>query len=296
MYRIDSSGSVGVKPTPAALGTEGFWSAGDPSVPTPATEIDQDFMNMLQESLIAPIDAFGIAHSKTDVSQLLQAMFRVTGLRGVTGSAAGGTKTASINWNGNAYSFNGATTGAGGWQDSSAYPTGIADISLYLGWNPTTVTWVLFGLLGSTSNAEVYTGGRLPSGCVFGVLASSVKTDGSGNILPFVQVGRRIAVEAVAFISGGTATSLTVINIASIVPANAKTVSGYFDVGVGTAITAALASASNGAGLVEVSWNGTSGSIITPFPDVALFTPQSIYYEVFNSSYALTAAITGYSF
>jgi hypothetical protein len=74
MYRIDSSGSVGTLPTPAVLGTEGYWSFGNPGVPSPATLIDQDWLNAVQESLIALMTQTAIAHSKSDYTQLYQAI------------------------------------------------------------------------------------------------------------------------------------------------------------------------------------------------------------------------------
>src|SRR5665213_995997 len=74
MYRIDASGSVGDLPAPATLGTEGFWSFGDPLAPRSATELDQDWFNNLQESLIRVVDMGAIAHSKSDYTGLVQAI------------------------------------------------------------------------------------------------------------------------------------------------------------------------------------------------------------------------------
>ncbi len=71
MYKIDAAGSVDPKPTPAALGTEGFFA--NPGV-NPGTTVDADFANMLQESLIAVLDDRSVAHSKTDSTKLLEAI------------------------------------------------------------------------------------------------------------------------------------------------------------------------------------------------------------------------------
>jgi hypothetical protein len=74
MYKTDASGNVASLPAPAALGTEGYFSDGDPDTGSVPTELDQDWFNMLQGTLLAPIDAAGLAHSKTDYTQLFQAI------------------------------------------------------------------------------------------------------------------------------------------------------------------------------------------------------------------------------
>jgi len=73
MYRIDTSDSVASKPTPAALGTEGYFKDGV-AAGADGTVVDADFMNMVQEVIIAVLDDQSIAHSKTDVTTLVQAI------------------------------------------------------------------------------------------------------------------------------------------------------------------------------------------------------------------------------
>jgi hypothetical protein len=67
MHRIDSAG--------ATVG--GMWTEGDPSTGAPATEFTSDFMNAVQEELIAVITAAGISLNKASNAQLLAAMLVV---------------------------------------------------------------------------------------------------------------------------------------------------------------------------------------------------------------------------
>lgn len=74
MYRIDTPTAAAVRPTPSALGTEGYWTKGNPAGGVPATQMDQDWFQALQENLVAIADAAGIAHSKTDYTVLLRSI------------------------------------------------------------------------------------------------------------------------------------------------------------------------------------------------------------------------------
>jgi hypothetical protein len=74
MYRIDADGSVASRPTPAALGTEGFWDNPDAGSGIDGTLIDADWLNMLQESIIAVLTFGGIGRSKSDPTRLRQAI------------------------------------------------------------------------------------------------------------------------------------------------------------------------------------------------------------------------------
>jgi hypothetical protein len=64
MIRIDNSTAVAVRPTIEAAGTPGWWTKGDPGVPTPATELDQDWHNDVQAILMAVLTAGGITPTK----------------------------------------------------------------------------------------------------------------------------------------------------------------------------------------------------------------------------------------
>ena len=76
MYRTDAANSAAAKPAPAAIGTEGYFK--NPSGAIAGTSVDADWMNALQESLIAVLDDQSIAHSKSDHTKLLAAIRSLT--------------------------------------------------------------------------------------------------------------------------------------------------------------------------------------------------------------------------
>jgi hypothetical protein len=74
IFRIDVATAASTLPTPASAGTPGYFTAGNPGTGTPATVIDQDWMNGVQESLIDAVDQAGLTPTKGDVTQITQAM------------------------------------------------------------------------------------------------------------------------------------------------------------------------------------------------------------------------------
>lgn len=79
MYRIDNATAVpnatGI-PTPSAPGVNvnGFFTAGNPATGTPATIVDQDWANAVQEEIAECIEGNNLTLSKTNHNQLFQAM------------------------------------------------------------------------------------------------------------------------------------------------------------------------------------------------------------------------------
>src|ERR1017187_2920774 len=74
MFRTDVSTNTNVDPTPATPGTPGFFQNGNPGANIPATIVDADWLNTVQEELMAVILAAGLTPSKTNRGQLLQAL------------------------------------------------------------------------------------------------------------------------------------------------------------------------------------------------------------------------------
>jgi len=74
LHRIDSSGAAVALPTPAAAGTPGYWTGGNPASGIPATILDQDWLNSVQEELLAILTAGGVTPSKTTRNQVLTAL------------------------------------------------------------------------------------------------------------------------------------------------------------------------------------------------------------------------------
>jgi len=288
--------------TAPVTGTPQWATEGNPAAGIAATNLRAYQINALMAEITAVIAAAGFPLDRMNNAQLLAALLRSSPLveqeRGFRGSAPGGAKTASftaskvmlqtvagltIKIAGGTFAFNGATTGAGG-MDTGTTPTS-ADLHIYAIYNPTTNTVSTLGTIAG-AGADIYPN-ALPAGYTASALICSCKTDGGGNILQFVQMGRSIKISGVIALTAGTATVLTALSIASIVPVNAKSVSGNLCSGTATANQVTVAStASPGMGAF-VSASGSSAQIISAFPGVYMVTAQTIYY------YITVASVTG---
>lgn len=74
MHRIDHSTAVAALPAPAALGTPGYFTQGDPVNGVPATIVTKDWANALQEEVAAVVLAAGLTLDKANNAQLLTAI------------------------------------------------------------------------------------------------------------------------------------------------------------------------------------------------------------------------------
>ncbi|MDR3513792.1 MAG: hypothetical protein P4L73_19315 [Caulobacteraceae bacterium] len=70
MYRIDGATALSSLPTPAAAGTPGYFGIGSPG----PTVVSADWLNMVQEEMLAVIVAAGETPSKTTFTQLRDAI------------------------------------------------------------------------------------------------------------------------------------------------------------------------------------------------------------------------------
>ena len=78
MQRLSNGTQVASLPTPIVIsGTPGFATAGNPETPLPASEWDADQYNRIQEEIIAPILAAGIALDPSNNAQLLAAIQQI---------------------------------------------------------------------------------------------------------------------------------------------------------------------------------------------------------------------------
>ena len=98
MYRIDVASADVTLPTPAAAGTGGYWTNGNPGTGAPPTVIDADWLNMVQEELISVLTAASIVPSKTTYNQLLTAIrsFINANNQLFTGGTTTGTANAQV--------------------------------------------------------------------------------------------------------------------------------------------------------------------------------------------------------
>lgn len=76
MYRIDNATSTGALPTPAAVGPspDSYFTDGNPSLAIPATVVDADWLNAVQEEIAGVIEGAGDTLDKTDQGQLYAAI------------------------------------------------------------------------------------------------------------------------------------------------------------------------------------------------------------------------------
>lgn len=74
MFRIDTATAAGALPAPAAAGAPGYFTGGDPVHGVAPTTISPDWLNGIQEELIAILAAAGIAEAKGTNNQVLLAL------------------------------------------------------------------------------------------------------------------------------------------------------------------------------------------------------------------------------
>lgn len=75
MFRIDSTGTKASLEAPAAPGaTVGYFTEGDPGTGVPATVVSAEWLNTVQEELVAILTAAGVTPDKTDRDQVLTAI------------------------------------------------------------------------------------------------------------------------------------------------------------------------------------------------------------------------------
>jgi hypothetical protein len=74
MYQIDASGVATSLPTPAAAGTAGYFTNGNPATATPATVLDADFFNAVMMELLNVVSAASITPTKGTNNQVLAAL------------------------------------------------------------------------------------------------------------------------------------------------------------------------------------------------------------------------------
>lgn len=77
MYQTDQATASSTLPAPAAAGTQGFFTNGNPASGVAATIVDADWLNMIQQELISIVAAAGITPSKTTYNQVLSAIKRI---------------------------------------------------------------------------------------------------------------------------------------------------------------------------------------------------------------------------
>lgn len=81
MYRIDNATSDGSLPSPTAAGPnpDSYFTKGNPGMGVPATIVDDEWLNMLQEEICNAIEDAGDTLDKSDRNQLSTAIRKNAG-------------------------------------------------------------------------------------------------------------------------------------------------------------------------------------------------------------------------
>lgn len=77
MYQYDDPSVSATLPTPAAAGTAGYFTNGNPASGQAATLLTADYMNMVMLELLNIVTAGGVTPSKTSYNQVLSAIKRI---------------------------------------------------------------------------------------------------------------------------------------------------------------------------------------------------------------------------
>jgi hypothetical protein len=176
-------------------------------------------------------------------------------------------------------------TGTGG--------TGTYTVSVSQTVASSTLTTGTAALLGVNATAaalpSVYGGSSMPSGFTASALVSVVPTNSSSQFQTFTQIDRRITrSEASVYSTTTTSTSqgTTSLSIAAAVPKNAVSVSGNLKITVNSnapVMSISSDAAGSGAQIYDVFAAANVG-LVTPFPSLDLFTPQTMYYNWSNTN------------
>jgi hypothetical protein len=78
MHRIDDPSAAPTLPAPNQPGTPGYYTEGSPTTGQQATIVSADWANAVQEELAYVVEQSGLTLSKTDRTQLYQAIARLT--------------------------------------------------------------------------------------------------------------------------------------------------------------------------------------------------------------------------
>jgi hypothetical protein len=176
MFQIDDSTAVAVEPTPAAPGTPGYFTDGNPSLGIPATIVTADWFNQVTDELLNVLAAAGISPVKATHNQVVSAINFL-----ITSKIGSAFATAFQAYAGNP---NGHVAGSAG-SAGSTFPSVVFDITNNIWWVCTTTgttstagwteigesgVWPFYGGTSTgTANAQVIT------------VPSSVQSFGAGD-------------------------------------------------------------------------------------------------------------------
>jgi hypothetical protein len=298
MYQYDDPTCAPTLPTPAAPGTPGFFTDGNPAGGEAATELRSDFMNMLMLEALNIVETAGETPSKTTYNQVLTALKSMfspvvgtirngrmfvqtvsasgayTADEVVVESVLGGQtfRVASIH-----QAINLASVGANGMDVGTAPVNGF--VGIYLIYNPTTQVSALLATNAAALLGNVYGGTHMPAGFTASALIAVLATNASSLMKPFLLRDRRVSITSSTALTTATpAAGPVALSIASIVPLNAVSVGG--GIGLNSATSGQLAGSVASEAVSQIGQQGESGTgtnMSSNF-EVDLSVAQFIYY------------------
>ncbi|WP_104012254.1 hypothetical protein [Burkholderia anthinoferrum] len=202
----------------------------------------------------------------------------------VVGTALGGQKYLLKQFS---KSINLTATGAGGMDTGSAPLSGY--VALYAIYNPTTGTTGLLARNATSAIApNVYGGANMPAGFTASALVSVWPTNSSGQLKSGYQNDRRVSFTYTNILTTNvTQPSLTSLSVASVIPANALSVSGSCAMSSTSASTLQmdLAGDANTTGQNRTGFTTAGGSQggVASF-NIPIIYPQTIYYAATSTA------------
>lgn len=194
-------------------------------------------------------------------------------------------------------SINLAITGVGGMDTGLAPISGF--VSLYLIYNPTTQASNLLACNQTTSSGVVYSGVNMPAGYTASALVGVWPTNAS-RLFPIAsQVERQINIALTLMNSSTVNQTDTLLNISSVVPTIAKSISGIMQVGSSVQSNCRMSIS----GMVgSIGLRSVGGVVIAAgnhqgsYSDLDLVTNTTIYYSASTDTGALSSSawVTSY--
>ncbi|MBR8089806.1 hypothetical protein KDX09_10400 [Burkholderia cenocepacia] len=226
----------------------------------------------------------------------------------VVETALGGAPIRIANFNN---TINIAASGGPGGMDTGNAPAN-GYVAIYAIYNPTSGASALLATNATNAKApEVYGGANMPAGMKASALVSVWPTNSSGQFIPAFQRDRRLDFRRM---TAATTTSpvpeFAAVSVASIIPKNATSCSGWLQVSCQAtsasvpAFNAVTGVSSDGTGIgyqqfATANPSTTTYTYVGMFRDLQILTAQTIYWAsavgsgTFNSG---TFMISGYSF
>nr|DAG88309.1 MAG TPA: hypothetical protein [Herelleviridae sp.] len=161
-------------------------------------------------------------------------------------------------------------------------------VAVYMMYNPTANTKKLLGFNATTvTPGQVYNGSNAPAGYTASSLVAILQTNGSGQFKPAYVSGRKVSHSSLSVLNtSSSASSGTSLDISSVVPKGAISVSGYVVTSNSTTgdatntVSLGADSAMNGAKTIQQKMTSASGwSGALSFENLSLSVSQTLFYS-----------------